>query len=123
MKPRPAAKPNSKKGRASEREAAAAAAKPTGGDDEDTGSHPPDNKQEVLQRVSFSGLPSVSSDSEEAVAQLLNIKYETLAQIFAFYCKMSECATVKEATQLKLGTRSPQSFSQAIWRLSLAPAF
>ena len=59
------------------------------GDDDDQLKQPPVNKEQVLQRVSFK-LPIPSADIEEAVSQLLNIKYENLAQIFAHYCKLSE---------------------------------
>lgn len=73
------------------------------GDDDDQLKQPPVNKEQVLQRVSFEGLPIPSADIEEAVSQLLNIKYENLAQIFAHYCKLSECKTVRMATTLRLG--------------------
>jgi hypothetical protein len=103
MVAKPAAKPAGKK---------SSGPQPTGdtssagkGDDDDLLKHPPENKEQVLQRVSFEGLPVPSADIEEAVAQLLNIKYETLTQIFAHYCKMSECKNVKMATSLRLGAR------------------
>ena len=52
-------------------------------EDADELKRPPENKQQVLLRVNFEGLPSTGPDSDEAIAQLLNIKYETLVQIFA----------------------------------------
>lgn len=86
--------------------APAAAAGGGGGRDEERSDLPPANQAQVLSRVSLEGLPPQSADVEEAVVQLLNIKYETLAQVFAYYCKMSECDTVKTATRLKLGTQN-----------------
>ena len=44
------------------------------GDDDDQLKQPPVNKEQVLKRVSFEGLPIPSADIEEAVSQLLNIK-------------------------------------------------
>lgn len=76
-------------------------------DVEATSSKAPDNKAQVISRVSLVGLPTQSSDAEDAIIQLLNIKYETLTQIFAYYCKMSECETVEVATSLKLGAHVP----------------
>ena len=74
-------------------------------EDNDELSRAPENKQQVLLRVSFEGLPSPGPDADEAIAQLLNIKYEELTKIFAHYCKLSDCKTTWTATHLKLGAR------------------
>ena len=102
MVAKPAAKPAGKKSSGPQPTGDASAAG-KGGDDDDQLKHPPENKEQVLQRVSFEDLPVPSADIEEAVAQLLNIKYEVLTQIFAHYCKMSECKSVKMATSMRLG--------------------
>lgn len=74
-------------------------------EDNDELSRAPENKQQVLLRVSFEGLPSPGPDADEAIAQLLNIKYEELTKIFAHYCKLSDCKTPWTATHLKLGAQ------------------
>ena len=63
----------------------------------------PENQAQVLAQVSLDGLPCPSADVEEAIVQLLNVKYDTVAQIFAHYCRASECTTVQTATTLRLG--------------------
>ena len=66
----------------------------------------PETPAQVISLVSLEGLPCPSADVEEAIIQLLTIKYETLAQIFAHYCRASDCSTVKMATSLGLGVCS-----------------
>lgn len=66
----------------------------------------PENQAQVVSRLNLEGLPKQSADAEEAVLQLVNIKYERLAQVFSHYCKASDCESVKAATRIKLGTRS-----------------
>lgn len=120
---RPAAKPTkgeSKAKKSPSRDVEDGAVVKTGGGEEtDTLARPPKNKEEVLQRVSFSGLP-VAGDTEDAIVQLLNIKYETLAQVFAHYSKATACKTVKIATQLHLGTRVAIGPSARVLKQSVA---
>ena len=74
-------------------------------DEKDSKEKAPENRDHVLALVSLEGLPLPSEDTEEAVVQLLNIKYEMLAEVFANYCKQSplaDCKSVGQATSLKL---------------------
>ena len=98
---KPSAKPTGGKGPKSSKDADSPNAKSMGDDVDDTLSHPPKNKEQVLRRVNFSGLPT-TSDVQDAVMQLLALKYEQLVKIFAHYCKMSDCKSVKIATTLTL---------------------
>ena len=100
MAPKPTPK---SKGKAAAKDAAKPAHDPDA-DFRNSGAAP-ENKAQVISRVSLVGLPNQSADAEDAIIQLLNIKYEKLAQIFAYYGKMSECETVDVATRIKLGAR------------------
>jgi hypothetical protein len=70
--------------------------------DEGGALEPPKNKDEVLQRVSFEGLPNPPA---EQIVEILSKEYTRLVKIFAHYCKFSECATVEMATRIRLGAR------------------
>ena len=114
-KPTSSRSPNAKKPKDSTRESSTGTAKPTGAaadaDAEAYKKQAPENKAQVLDKVTFSGFEGLPSPNVDAIVQLLNIKYEELAQIFAHYCKMSECKTVKMATQLKLGAHNSTSIA------------
>ena len=60
---------------------------------------PPKTKEEALAQISFEGLPSCAT--EEVVA-VMRDKYDTIAKVFAHYCKFSECKTVEMATRMRL---------------------
>ena len=61
---------------------------------------PPKNKEEVLNQLSFDGLPNPPVDQ---IVDIVSKNYERLVKIFAHYCKFQDCKTIESATRCKLG--------------------
>ena len=76
------------------------------GDEDGGNDKPPQNESQVLSRVALEGLPCPSTDTEAAIVQLLSIKYDQLAHVFAHYCRYSDCATVHAATRRRTASRT-----------------
>ena len=106
-KPASASKPSlgkkltsAKKGESGTTSIVAATTEPT---DEVQTFAPAKTKEEVLQQVSFDGLP-VADPAQ--IIEILSGKYKQLIEVFAHCCKFSDCKTMEMATRCRLGALS-----------------
>lgn len=100
-KPSPGKKPTSaKKGESGTTSIVATTTEPT---DEVQTFAPAKTKEEVLQQVSFDGLP-VADPAQ--IIEILSGKYKQLIEVFAHCCKFSDCKTMEMATRCRLGALS-----------------